>query len=652
MFARSAKLAVLLLSTAFISCSQQDDILTEGATDGTEITTTVSVNVPDVFKSRTVPDEVYQYGTDTDKVYKYIGESGMPSIGNLDLKEHPLSFTVGIYVAKTVDGETTYTLVDQQEQKNVSDDKADFNFHLIKGLPYYIVAYADFNNDENTHLQLDKIPVTNELNPELNNELKDAFFANQTFTADDKINVVLKRPFGKLRLLAHDFNTFAAGGVNKITNVEVIYNKPPMLGSTLFNAITGKFDSEAKADGDVSRNASPVSYALEYNEDGTADYTAVFTTYLPVNLGTSPDPIDYNPVEEGTPVPQSWMFPFDVIVTYTDANGNTRTRKRNFQFEIPVKRNWLTTVDIDNFWTDNSQITVSIDHRFEGFIDYPTTSDEILIDNYPDLRKAIADCHTSSSKEVKIKLINDIKANYTDGLELGCYFTQYVDNDGKTKRKYTYVDGVKVYLNLNGHKIYTPEVSHKDSNTGEIVDDTWKLFSNSNKSLFSIYGACTLIIDDTSKNATGTIEDFYAKGPIIAQWRCAGNIIINAGKIICKGEREAIYLGDTPTYLDQGIPPSTLTINGGWFEGERNDCLINLNNGSQAGAPKHENDQGYGVVHINGGSFVNFNPANGDNISGTMTNEWVDPTKFTVLTETVDNKTVYTVVPKDTPHEY
>lgn len=55
------KWAMVFLSSAFVSCSQQDEFLSGG--DGTEITTQISVSVPDLFKSRAVSD-VYNEGED------------------------------------------------------------------------------------------------------------------------------------------------------------------------------------------------------------------------------------------------------------------------------------------------------------------------------------------------------------------------------------------------------------------------------------------------------------------------------------------------------------------------------------------------------------------------------------------------------------
>lgn len=109
MLNRSIKWSLLILLMALFSCSQED-ILPDDADNGKEITTTVSVQVPELFKSRANNPDVY------DSDVTYLGESGMPSIGNVDLKTHPLTFTVGIYIDKSEAGATepSYVLVSKQ----------------------------------------------------------------------------------------------------------------------------------------------------------------------------------------------------------------------------------------------------------------------------------------------------------------------------------------------------------------------------------------------------------------------------------------------------------------------------------------------------------------------------------------------------------
>lgn len=620
---------LVMLLTVLVACSEQQELLSG---DGEEIVTSVSVKVPDTFKSRSVAG----YPADATS---YLGESGYPSIGNVDLLTYPLTFTVGVYVEKTVDGNTVYTLVDRQCKKNVSDDEADFNFRLMKDQSYRIVAYADFSGNE--QVNLDNISIT----PGLNDELKDAFFTTQTFVASDNMSVVLKRPFGKLRLIARDFSTFAKGDLLKIENVKVTYGETATaLATNSFNAITGKFN-EITAGVVREFTAAPVIYPKEHEVD-PVPYAAVFTMYLPVNFGIEDTSGTYLPVETGNPVPQSWMHPFNIELTYKNEGGETFTIKRSFDIDVPIKRNWLTTIDSEDFWTDNSQITVTIDHRFEGFINIePGTH---VVNNWTELRKAFNDIHTASVKEAKIELGSDIDATYTGGLMLGLFYVPKNDgtsgetlgNDGEI------MDGVKMHLDLNGHKIFTRDIG---GNNG--------LINKYAGSLFAIYGDNTLIIDDSSEEGTGTIEYCSPTLPMIRTHLYGGNVVINAGRFLVSGDEPIIYLSDKAEMMEAGKKPSSLIINSGWFENLNPasavslQCLINLDNGHASAGDPHPESIGYGYVYMYGGSFVGLNPANGDNISGNKTNQWVDD-NHTVLKETVNGKDVYTVIPREPQEEH
>lgn len=637
MFARNVKWAMFLLSAALLSCSQQDDIISNDVADGTEITTTVSLAVPDAVGSRTVPD-VYADGSN-----QYFGGSGEPSVKNVDLGTHPLYFTVGIYLKKvdTENNTTEWVLVDKQykQQNNgVTDASAYFNFSLLKGQKYYIVAYADFKNVER---DLENIPVV----PTLNDELSDAFYVCEEFTADEALTTVLKRPFGKLRLIARDFNTLAKGEVCKINSIEVTYkDRAVALDIDRFNAITGNFEKSSGEEGTgtgeetgYTFTALPVVYAQEH-QAADAPYAAVFTMYLPANYGT--------PVTNSTTgklEPQDWPYPFEVKVNYTNADGQDVDLVRPFDFDIPIKHNWLTTVDVAHFWTDNTGVTVSIDPRFDGSIDYTIPTE--TVNTYSELTQAVAKIENSDEKTGRIVLGSDIVVagtGYQKGLRIG-YWNLPRDENNKPIPTASTKKSVTVYLDLNGHTL----------SAGEGVEFT-------GYGLVTVYGPNTLIIDDTSREADGAIENILGKDQqTIIAWRYGANIIINAGTIRNKTYSEDIYLGDDISYVGSvadgylGLTPSKLTINGGWFETvgmpEGNPVLINLFNGK---TPVHPDAQGYGQVIIKGGSFVNFDPRKGDNVSGTMTNHWVNETTHTVLTETIFGNTVYTVIPNDTPAYY
>jgi len=682
------KWAMVFLSSAFVSCSQQDEFLSGG--DGTEITTQISVSVPDLFKSRAVSD-VYNEGEDG----TYIGESGMPSIGNVDLQKHPLSFTVGIYIAKTSAGTTEpmYTLVEKQSKINVANDEAYFNFRLLKDQQYRIVAYADFSGEEKNDLQ------AIEYTTKLNDELSDAFFASQDFEAKPDVAVVLKRPFGKLRLIAQDFYKFAAGEVFEFTNVKVNFKRQPMLATTLFNALNGDFNYDQNAEGNHTKEAAPVIYTKEYQADGTAKYAAVFTMYLPANFGVSDpnDPYKRENPEDTAPIPQSWSYPLDVEITYTNKQtGKTTAIKRSFDIDIPVKRNYLTTIETENFWTDNSSIKVSVDHRFDGFID--PKPEAVTVKSADELQDAIDAICNGSSISGKIVLGSDINADENHKIASPGGF---VFESSKAHR---------IYLDLNGYTIYT-----EGKHTPQYLSDN---------STYNVGGVFRighynniLHISDSSESANGSIAYLGSADngyPLII---CAngGQAVINSGLYVSNSLGPVVYVQNSlmwhatalnTAYIKAGVTKtqttgpteaqmqtikyylesfsSKATINGGWFEDAHNSnnldhtkvTINGYNVTKDEWNRKYDNDNNkpywdimcwrfgyqkwasfgeeyvnscYGFVYINGGSYVDFNPAH-DNVAETVqVNEWVDD-KHTILKETIDGKTVYTVISNSTPN--
>jgi len=651
MIARNAKLAALLLSAAFISCSQNDELLPGDASDGSEVTTTVTVSMPDMLASRSnVPAGVY------DAQANYLGESGYPSIGNVDLNDKPVTFTVGVYVKKTENDATepTYTLVEKQG-KTVTASEVSFNFQLLKGRKYHIVAYADFESAQKEDLS--NITFSTPLKDVLNDELKDAFFASQEFVASPNMDVVLKRPFGKLRLIANDFNTFAAGQMYKITGVKVAYHKPYMLNSTVFNAITGEFDDESQSESDIeTAEVKPVTYELEYGEDGKAARAAVFTMYLPANWGVEDErPYDGPPVldvPEGTKVPQSWMYPFTVTVTYQDSKGTEYQHTREYNIDIPVKRNWLTTVEDSHFWTDNSEIKVTIDHRFDNFINIG--SEAQTVKTAEELQAAINRI-TAGNGVGSIILGEDIDAS-----EIGGF---YISRKG----------GAVIDLDFNGKVILVDGTRNAKPVDGDgyAFDGVLGLRNN----------FCRLILHDSSPEATGGIEFNRAEGadpqysyPLIQCTR-GSSAIINGGTYKHSEFQEVVYAYDDNTWIlavkdmaDVDTRRSTIVINGGRFEnGKKNQYyrteygkvlrnpVVNAYNPTKDWWNKNYSNAVYGTlsrIYIRGGSYVAYNPALGDNICGNDCNEWVNPNKYTVLYEIVNSDTVFTVVPKDSQRLY
>lgn len=648
-----AATAAILPVIGLVSCSQDD--LVDGAANGQEITTTIAVSAPEVFGTRAVSGV---FGSTGDYI-EYLATSGTPSIGNVKLDEHPLSFTVGIYRKGTND---SFTLIEKQEKTRVANTEAYFNFRLVKGQTYRLVAYADF--DAAGQADLSQIPMEYDLN----DELDDAFFTSEDFTADEHVAAVLKRPYGKLRLVAHDFTNFAKDPNIKLKNVKVTYSNQELSNATQFDAIAGDFNT-----GEATKtvNAKPVVYSQEFDanglplvEGGAEKQTGVFTMYLPANFGTEDTSGTYTPTNTNLDkIPQSWMYPFDVEVTYTDESGTDKTITRSYTFDIPVKRNWLTTVDVADFWTANTNVKVTVDPVFDGEI--TASPKEFVVNNFAELRTALLGISQGSygSYEGKIKLAADIVVERRLQAQPGLHVEWVEGNPVITPVSDTYI-----IIDFNGHTL-TPGITTGSGTEAYVSPVIASISQDSYRP--------TLILEDTSKEGNGGIvapaSPTLQSGFIALEAMYNAKLIINSGRYINYGPLELILAADDCA-LNQanGWNPSELVINGGYFENRDGRVAIAGNVDGKVNAdklisyyyPNELAENNISIVKVNGGSFVDFNPANGEMNFGNMLktydgSAWSAPfeslwvgSDYRVITAPSGSSTIYTVVSNTDPRYY
>ena len=247
-------------------------------------------------------------------------------------------------------GNVSYTLVLSAEghnqtykKENVAGNTVTFSPTVILGREYTVTAYAHFSATAQEDLK--NIAVTKDFN----DESKDVYFFTTSERASDPTidfategtdhTFTLKRPFGKLRLVATDYQA-TGNGNTAIKSVKVKYNNNVF---TTFNAVSGEFSNgqsyEHTLDG---TNYSTSYYAPEKDENGNVTGQTIFADYVPVN--------------------STGVAPFTITVEYN--SGETYTR--SFSEDIPVKRNALTTLR-GNFFTTGAEIKVEVKDAFEGF---------------------------------------------------------------------------------------------------------------------------------------------------------------------------------------------------------------------------------------------------------------------------------------------
>ena len=207
------------------------------------------------------------------------------------------------------------TLILNHDQATVSGTTATFKPTVVLGREYTITAYASLKDAWNGE---NPIAITNSFN----DESKDAYFKTlkHNFANGDLQPLTLTRPFGKLRLVAEDYDP----AKTKVESVKITYANPQH----------GTFDPTTEAFTFATENVAGTTKDFGYYEaaDATGAHT-IFAEYLPA------------PKEGEYPVT------FTVLVKY---DGSTETYSRTFN-DIPVRRNALTTLK-GNFFTAGAEI--------------------------------------------------------------------------------------------------------------------------------------------------------------------------------------------------------------------------------------------------------------------------------------------------------
>ncbi len=229
------------------------------------------------------------------------------------------------------------TQILKHDQATVNGTTATFKPTVVLGREYTITAYASLNGAWDGE---QPIAITNSFN----DESKDAYFKTlkYNFANGDLQPLTLTRPFGKLRLVAEDYDPTKT----KVESVTITYANPQ---EGTFNATTEAFTIATE---NVAGTTKPFGYYEA--ADATGAHT-VFAEYLPA------------PKEGEYPVT------FTVLVKY---DGSTETYSRTFN-DIPVRRNALTTLS-GNFFTAGAEITVEVDDDFDNFIPGKGNAEEQL----------------------------------------------------------------------------------------------------------------------------------------------------------------------------------------------------------------------------------------------------------------------------------
>ena len=257
-----------------------------------------------------------------------------------------------------------------------TDEKtAAFDVRLVPGRTYNFVVWADIVRADHQDWHYNTTDLKNiTLNGDwvAMDETRDAYTDVETienFNSTSSINLTLTRPFAKLRVVTTDMDELMANV--QPSKVQVEYTTDYRTG---FNALSGAVVEDAYSTIAKSHNTLDI---VSYGEDG--ERKTLFTDYL--FAADSDDVVSF------------------VLRAY-DAN-NVLMRETNFNTDIPVKRNYLTTI-IGDVLTDGNNVSVTIDPTFAG----TETVEVIEVNNAADLQDAIE--NAADDTETVIEITDDI----------------------------------------------------------------------------------------------------------------------------------------------------------------------------------------------------------------------------------------------------
>ena len=270
--------------------------------------------------------------------------------------------------------EVYYGNTGTQKQVYYTDGKnASFPVRLVPGRHYNFVAWADIveqpadNNKMNKALPYEDTDVYYETSDLTKitiidsewvamDEKRDAFTGHfdtavdgdkSTYNGAKSINIKLTRPFAKLRIITTDMEQLNGLGI-KPTTAAVAYNTNTKLYSS-FNAFAGAVNT-------ATMTKTHTTFEIKAYDDNVKDESMVlFTDYF-------------------------FAADQEEVVNFTlevyDQDNVIIGKTINFNTPIPARRNYLTTIS-GNILTDSSNVTVTVEDAFDGYINNDVDKDEI-----------------------------------------------------------------------------------------------------------------------------------------------------------------------------------------------------------------------------------------------------------------------------------
>ena len=331
------KNCLLACGLGLLLASCQTDLPVDGVTENGEGNVSFTVSAPEILQATraTLGDQ---------------SNSARGGITNVDFSEYDLRYQLAIY---RIDGSDYVEAITPQMKVVDSYEPVTYSLRLTPNRTYQVVVWADFvKQGETTDLHYNtadfrdiRMASDKKASEYLNDESRDAYFISQKITVNDKgvtEDLTLKRPFAKIRVVATDWNyeklempdNFKVSyyGCKRFVNLDAVLGVSssddlPASGNTVYTATINKDEKD---------------YALNYDE-GEHNRT-ILVDYLMTDK------------DEQTPI----HFTLEAL------DGETPLMAHDLKTDIPIQRNWLTTIIGNLFTVGDNNFTVTIDEGFEN----------------------------------------------------------------------------------------------------------------------------------------------------------------------------------------------------------------------------------------------------------------------------------------------
>lgn len=349
-------LALAALVLGLVSCQNEPEGL--GVNVGGEQDVVLTVSLP----------EATRVGTQ---------DSALGGVTNV-LGDYDLRYILEIYNESGV-------MVQKRDMQVSDQTTVVFPLRLIPNREYHFVVWADFvqdgseaDNYYDTSAGLRNVSIV-DAKWNAMDEARDAYTGVKViedFSKTSSIDLVLTRPFGKLRVVTTDIAALYGilpEGIDVDYSVPV-YKSFDAFNAQPYNAVNKQF-------------AFKLSEDSEYEDLTDENERTLFADYL---FGT-----------------ESATIQFHMDVLYADLKSTTSL---DFNTQIPVERNKLTTL-MGNLLTNVNDITITVDENFDTFYTEDTTS--VNVANAQELRDAIA-----AANNTTFTTINLAKGTYTGAFNI------------------------------------------------------------------------------------------------------------------------------------------------------------------------------------------------------------------------------------------